>query len=322
MSDNYAVPDNKTKPKPQDRHDRSYRRLFAHREMIEDLLRFLDEPWTGHLDPSSLGQFADVFVGGLLDKRASDTVWHANWRRREGFVYFPLEFQSSPEYFMAARVMVYEGLLYQRLIENGLVRAGKKRKLWRVVPIVLYSGKARWNGTDDLADLLDEAPELERFQRRLPYVVLDVHRFEVAELEQRPNLVAVLFQLEQSRGPDDIVRGIGRLLEFIPPGHSLRRAFTTWLRLVLLPSRAPGMDIPGLEDLEEIKTMLAESVMEWTEQWKQEGEATLLLRQAKRKFGRLPKNTRARIEKADEDQLLEWGERILTAETLDEVFKP
>lgn len=102
--------------------------------------------------------------------------------------------------------------------------------------------------------------------------------------------------------------------------------------------------------------MIDEQVVPWTEQWKQqgflqgteqgieqgiergiergieqgierglargrqEGEAQLLLRQLTRKFGPLSGDTRARLEAADAEQLLIWGERLLTAVSLDEVF--
>ena len=83
--------------------------------------------------------------------------------------------------------------------------------------------------------------------------------------------------------------------------------------------------------------MLAERVIEWTEEWKrqgmenglaqglekgrQEGEAALVLRLLERRFGTLDENLRSRVKAADADILLQWGERILTAATLEEVFK-
>ena len=70
--------------------------------------------------------------------------------------------------------------------------------------------------------------------------------------------------------------------------------------------------------------MLAERVMEWTEQWErqglQQGEAVLFLRLAERRFGPLSADARDRIESADAETLLRWGENLLTAGSLDEVF--
>jgi len=81
-------------------------------------------------------------------------------------------------------------------------------------------------------------------------------------------------------------------------------------------------------NLLEIKTMLAESVVEWTEQWKQqgkiegkiEGEATLLERQITRRFGPPDAATHERIHTATIEQIERWGDRILDAPTLEAVF--
>ena len=74
--------------------------------------------------------------------------------------------------------------------------------------------------------------------------------------------------------------------------------------------------------------MLRETVQEWTQQWleegrqqgRQEGEAQLLTRMLERRFGPLSAADQARIQHADAEELLEWGERLLTARTLPEVF--
>ena len=56
------------------------------------------------------------------------------------------------------------------------------------------------------------------------------------------------------------------------------------------------------------------------EKWIEEGEAALLIRLLERKFGPLAPEHRARIDAADAETLLVWGERILTAETIEAVL--
>ena len=69
--------------------------------------------------------------------------------------------------------------------------------------------------------------------------------------------------------------------------------------------------------------MLEERRLDWWEQWKLEGmlegkregilvgEARLLLRLLERRFGSLPTWVEARMEKAVEEDLVRWGERVL-----------
>jgi hypothetical protein len=51
-----------------------------------------------------------------------------------------------------------------------------------------------------------------------------------------------------------------------------------------------------------------------------EGQAMLLLRQLGRRFGPLPPEAQERVQNAGSAELEEWAERVLSAETLEEVL--
>jgi hypothetical protein len=179
------------------------------------------------------------------------------------------------------------------------------------------------------------------------YLLLDEGRYRDDPLPEVRNLVSALFAMENSRSPADIERVLSRLVEWLSlPGQTgLRRSFTVWIKRVLLPGRVPGVDFEQVLDLQEVRSMLAERVKEWTRDWKQqgieegrrvgieegrkegrqegrqEGEAAVLLRQIERKFGSgAAEAYRARIAEADAETLLDWSERILTAEQVEEIF--
>ena len=57
------------------------------------------------------------------------------------------------------------------------------------------------------------------------------------------------------------------------------------------------------------------------EEGRQEGEARVVLRLLRLKFGPLAPETEERVRSADADRLLEWSERVLTAERLENVFR-
>lgn len=119
---------------------------------------------------------------------------------------------------------------------------------------------------------------------------------------------------------------VSALVEWLaePGDTELRRALAAWLMRVLLPARAAGAEVPEVEDLREVKTMLRETVIDWTRDWKEkgrkEGEIELLVRQMQRRFGPLDEGVRARLEAATAHQLLRWGERLIEAGSLEEVF--
>ncbi len=157
-------------------------------------------------------------------------------------------------------------------------------------------------------------------------MLLDLHRLPAEKLAGTEHPVAVLFELEQSDSPEAVVRGIERLTAMLPEDDPLRKVFLSWLRYVLVPTRMPEAEIPEIERLEELKTMLDEKNPTWTAKWlaegKKEGEQEVLMRLVQRKYGDLSDEIRARIKAAGSEQLLDWADRLIMADTLDEVFSP
>ena len=174
------------------------------------------------------------------------------------------------------------------------------------------------------------------------YLLLDESAYPAEEPEPLDNLAAALFRMDRSGAPEELRRVVQLLVTWLqaPEQTGLRRAFTIWIKRVLLPVRMPEMDIPQVADLNEVETMLAERVKEWTEQWKavgfqqgmekgmrqgmqqgaQEGEAVFLIRLLEKRFGPLGPSTVARIKAAEPEQLLGWGERVLIAQDPNDVF--
>jgi hypothetical protein len=308
-------------------HDTGYKKLFSHPEMVADLLRgFVHEDWVRDLDFSTLERVSGSYVTPELRSRESDVVWRVRWERdRWLYVYLLIEFQSTVDPFMALRVMVYLGLLYQDLVQNRQLTAAGK--LPPVLPLVLYNGYAPWGAARELGELIAEVPGgLERYRPHLRYCLLDEARIADSELESLRNLAAALFRLEKSRGPEDIQRVLMALIEWLgePELADLRRSFTTWLLRVLLPARVPGTVIPQVADLQEVKSMLAERVIEWTHEWKQEGleeglerSRGVLLRNLEKRFGPLPDEVRRRVEAiASIEELTEFVLRAGAAPSL------
>ena len=109
------------------KHDKSYKKLFSHPKMVEDLLRgFVHEDWIEELEFSTLETVKDSFVSDNLKERHDDIIWRARWGSDWLYIYILLEFQSTIDQFMAVRLMVYIGLLYQYLIKIEKLKKGDR----------------------------------------------------------------------------------------------------------------------------------------------------------------------------------------------------
>jgi predicted transposase/invertase (TIGR01784 family) len=331
---------------PRHRHDRTYRRLFSHPRLVEELIRgFFDEPWVERLDFSTLEPADGSFVGKNLRAREVDLIWKLKTRDGQPvYVYLLLELQSTVDRYMAVRMMSGTAQLYQSLIDQKALPPGGKLPL--VIPIVLYNGLRPWKAATDVAELIapfDAAAD--RFRPVFKYRLIDEGSYDLRELEGRKNLAATLFWLEKTPEPAALDRGADRLADSLsgPDDGELRSAFASWLQLVRMPRQGlTEDDVPAVLGLEEFRTMLQSQVRKWNKillergreegrqegrqegrrEGKQEGLQTMLLRQLELKFGEVDARTRSRVRAAEPRLLVEWAERLLSAERLSDVFAP
>ncbi|HZF14021.1 MAG TPA: Rpn family recombination-promoting nuclease/putative transposase [Thermoanaerobaculia bacterium] len=331
-------------------HDSGYKLLFSHPQMVEELLRgFVHESWVEDLDYGSLEPAETSFTSDDLRERYGDRVWRLRWRGGERgwlYLYLLLEFQSTPDLFMAVRLLGYVALLLADLVRTKV--ATPALGLPAVLSIVLYNGKRRWSAPPELASLFRSVPPgTERYLPQLAYLLIDESRLRPEELALPGNRVASLFRLETC-APEDLPELTAELAALLPQEKEpeLRQHFTTWLRR-LLRRMQPGVTIPQFSDLEEI-AMLEETLTEWLngaerkgriagrsegqvegrtegrKEGRQEGEIAgmrqLLLQQLQQRFGALPSGVRRRVRSiTSRKELKALAKRVLVAGSLAEM---
>jgi hypothetical protein len=141
-------------------------------------------------------------------------------------------------------------------------------------PLVLYNGRQRWNAARDVSELIDLLPgSLRRYHPAHRYFLLDESAVGEEHLADRQNTVTSIIRLETSAVPADVRQAVSQLQQRLqgPQYASLRRAFVVWINRIVLRRLMPGQEVPEVNELQEIDTMLAETVEEWTRQWKADG---------------------------------------------------
>ena len=309
-------------------HDASYKLLFSHAKMVEDLLRgFVPQSWVQALDFSTLEKVNASYVTDDLRDRHDDVVWRVRFQEHWLYVYLLLEFQSTVDRFMAVRILSYTGLLYQDLIRSQSLY---QDRLPPILPIVLYNGDVRWKAAVDLSALIHPTPrELQTYQPQQRYLLLDEGAYPESSLPRVRNLVAAVFRLEHSRSAENVLAVVTALLDWLqgPQQTSLRRAFSVWIQRVILANHS---DIPRepLIELEEVHTMLAQRVEQWKQEWRAEGlaegraeglqnERSAFLRQAQLRFGTETVTALTPLLECvtDPEQLTQVGEWIILCAT-------
>ena len=160
-------------------------------------------------------------------------------------------------------------------------------------------------------------------------------RFSGEELETKENLTAAIIRAELAEDPHQFARVAANLNIWLkrPEQNTLRRAIKEWL-IRMLKRRLPDIEVNEVQSLTEIEKMLAR---DWSEKWKAEGEQIgiakgeqigiakgegLLLRKLLiKRWGTLPDWVEQKLTHADSEKLEAWGEKLLDAGSLEELFQ-
>jgi predicted transposase/invertase (TIGR01784 family) len=326
-------------------HDSGYKQLFSHPQMVRDLLLgFVPGPWLQRARFDTLERLNASFVSDTQQHRHSDMVWRLQVGPRWVWVYLLLEFQSRPDRWMAVRMMAYLSLLAQNLIQQKQLQQGK---LPALIPLVLYNGQAQWAAPTDVNQCFSPSlPGLARFRPRLAYHLVDQTRLQRSPSAEVRNLVEAVFELERSQDFETVGRLIETLRQALqaPGQNELQRTLNAWLRQQISRKAPPELSadlantLARIPDLIEGTPMLADTMgrlftealqkgkkqgrKEGRQEGRDEGAAWMLMQFIEQRFGPIPEWARTRIQSARPDQLVRWGQLILTAPSLESLFEP
>jgi len=145
--------------------------------------------------------------------------------------------------------------------------------------------------------------------------------------EELPSVIPIVVNTSGKRG--DVATDIGSLIRDLDPSvESYRPQVRYYLVEGAEVDRRIGRtqeEAPFMDDLAEIESAMTENIHSWScelvEKGRQEGEARLVLRLLQLKFAPLGRELEDRVYAANRDRLFIWGQRVLRAATLQDVFR-
>jgi len=183
-----------------------------------------------------------------------------------------LEFQGTPDHWMALRMLSCTTLLLPDLVKTGNFRENEGLSL--VFPIVIYNGGKTWKAPQEGVALFAPMPESLKFYRsQHRHFLLDESRVSGDELDKSKGLVAQLLRLERAQEPEQVRQIVKELISRLhgPEYLILRRAFTIWLGRVVLKRSGITEEIPEFQDLREVDAMLEERAAQWKSEYIKQG---------------------------------------------------
>ncbi|WP_163575264.1 Rpn family recombination-promoting nuclease/putative transposase [Halomonas faecis] len=315
-------------------HDTGYKELFSHPEFVQQLIEgFAPAEISALMDFSTLTNHSGNYITPLFEEKFEDVVWSVEitWQgvTQRVFLYILLEFQSSVDHTMPIRLLHYVACFYDHLLKSRVTTPGEG--LPPVLPIVLYNGSRRWSAEQDIYSMIRPEPPgfLQVYQPRLRYYLIDEGRYTDEELGLRQSPLSGVFGVENAgQSWEALQQAVNRIVAIIqadPNKERIDRIITRWLKRHLQRVAPKArLDLDQLASLVEDRDMLAENLENLVKkerlEGRQEGFAGLLRMQLAFKYGDLPPWVDEKLARATDEQLGRWGTRMLTANSLDELF--
>lgn len=319
-------------------HDALFRMTFTQVEHARgELQHLLPASVVAGLDWSTLRVESGAYVEPDLRTHYSDILFSVKRKqdRTAVYIYVLVEHLSTPERLIALRMLRYLVAAQHDHLKNGGTGSGTPPMPPVVLPVLVSNGERNWPHPLDLHSLFQE--QLEQFPELVPHVpqmtvfIDDLPATSVLQLAARELTdlaVLTLCFLRDGRNLKRFRAGISHwiqrlrrllsdnaadfptllqyLLRVTPPMHHAELCAT-------ITSEAPDMEAP-------ITNAYDWLVASGKAEGEAKGKAELVLKLLTLKFSALPSGIAERVNSASAEQLDELAGRILSAETLEEVF--
>ncbi len=153
-------------------HDALFRRVFSEPAQAAALLReSLPAAVRDRFDWNTLRRLPDTFVDERLRRTESDLLFEVDQPGGEppARLYVLIEHQSSPDPFMALRLLRY----CTSILEAAVREAPERKRLPPVLPVVFHQGRRPWPYPASLDGLLGESARELPWGPRLDFLLLD-----------------------------------------------------------------------------------------------------------------------------------------------------
>lgn len=310
-------------------HDRFFRHTFTHPEVSRPFFqRYLPPEIRERLDLATLVPEPDSFVDAQLADHHADLLFRV--RQHDGTparLFLLLEHKSYDAPWTGLQLLDYFLRIWTREKERL-----KQPPLPPVMGLVLYHGEAPWTGGSRFGDLVAAPGGLGAFSPDFRFVLCDLGREQLDDLQQRARLAIALQVLKLIRS-NELPARLPEIFALFRQLADHRDDALAYLGTVVryIAGVARQVDRPTLEAaiIQALPADMGENIMptiaeSWIEEGRQEGELRsarrILLRQLKQRFGPLPEVVEQRVMDADPATLDRWLDEVLTASSLASLF--
>ncbi len=246
-------------------HDLGYKHLLTHKKTFIELLKsFVRESWVNDIDESQVVLINKSYVLQDFKEKESDIVYRLKIKDRNVIFYCLLELQSSVDYQMPLRLLMYMVEIWRDMLKNIKKSEARRKdfKLPSIIPIVLYNGAGKWTVCRNFREILDGNELFSNHVLDFNYILFDVNRYSEEELLGLTSLISGIFLLDQKIDSEELKE---RLIKLIGIFRGLTEEelslFKSWFKWIVKPRILEELQSKIDEVLEKSKVLEVENMV-------------------------------------------------------------
>lgn len=201
----YTLDEKDEKKTGDKKHDKIFKEILQN---PNEMAQFINN-FTKHIvSADELENYTENYITKNFKYKQADIVYKIKGED----IYFLLEHQTKVDYSMPYRILNYCVEIIRSAVEEKKLNKAIY-KYPKVVPIVLYTGNAKWKASNSFAmnQICKEGYENEIID--LSYKLIDVNKYEVETLLKCKTLLGNVMILEKCKNNEDVINCLKKIIE-------------------------------------------------------------------------------------------------------------
>ena len=171
------------------KHDKSFKKALSSKK---EMTFFLKEFVGIEVETKDIEEYKNEFITKQYGKRQSDVIY----KNTKKEIYYIVEHQSTKDRQMPKRIAQY----CLELIEDILGNSKNEEIYPTIVPIVLYTGKGKWNVDTNFANRQKFSEgTYEEYKIDIKYTVVDINKIKDMRLLEKQDYLANMMLMEKCK---------------------------------------------------------------------------------------------------------------------------
>lgn len=220
------------------KHDKGYKYLLSVKKIFVQLLRsFVEQGWVHKIDEGDVERIDKSFISQDFEDKEADLVYKIRLDGREVFFYILLELQSTVDFQMPYRLLLYMIEIWRSILKDTGKKAVERKefRLPVIVPCVLYNGRENWTVCRSFRETLEANEFFDSYLLDFKYILFDVKRYDEKRLLDLANIIGAAFFIDQKPEYNEIMERLKSLMALLAHMEEEERViFVTWFKNIII----------------------------------------------------------------------------------------